>query len=148
MKARWSTRMRWLGVAPRLVSGFIFRRLRKLEGFWSPLGAVPVIVEDDAFIGGGCGIYEGCIIREGAVLAPGVILTGATRLYDIVKEHIIQRQPGEPLEVPAHAVVVPGSRTVSSSFGQAEGLSLYAPVIVKYRDAKTNASTALEDALR
>lgn len=120
----------------------------QIGGVLEPIGALPVIVEDDVFIGGGCGIYEGCIIKERAVLAPGVILTGATRIYDVVEERVIQREPGQPLEVPSGAVVVPGSRSVSTAFGEQQGLSLYAPVIVKYRDAKTDASTTLESALR
>jgi len=120
----------------------------QIGGVLEPIGALPVIIEDDVFIGGGCGIYEGCIIRERAVLAPGVILTGATRIYDVVHERVIERNAGAPLEVPAGAVIVPGSRSVSTSFGEQQGLSLYAPVIVKYRDAKTDASTSLESALR
>ena len=120
----------------------------QIGGVLEPIGALPVIVEDDVFIGGGCGVYEGCIIRERAVLAPGVILTGATRIYDVVEERIIQRSSDAPLEVPPGAVVVPGSRSISTSFGEQKGLSLYAPIIVKYRDAKTDASTSLETALR
>lgn len=120
----------------------------QIGGVLEPIGALPVIVEDDVFIGGGCGVYEGCIIRERAVLAPGVILTGATRIYDVVEERIIQRSSDAPLEVPAGAVVVPGTRSISTSFGEQAGLSLYAPIIVKYRDAKTDASTTLETALR
>lgn len=120
----------------------------QIGGVLEPVGARPVIIEDDVFVGGGCGIYEGCLVREGAVLAPGVTLTGATRLYDAARERIIDRSSGEPMEVPPRAVVVPGSRSVSSAFGQEHGLSLYAPVIVKYRDEKTDASTTLESALR
>lgn len=121
----------------------------QIGGVLEPIGAVPVIVEDDVFVGGGCGIYEGCIIRERAVLAPGVILTGATRIYDLVNETVISRQSGGgSLEVPAGAVVVPGSRSADSVFAVKQGLSLYAPVIVKYRDEKTAASTTLESALR
>lgn len=120
----------------------------QIGGVLEPVGARPVIIEDDAFIGGGCGIYEGCLVRKGAVLAPGVILTGSTRLYDLVHERILQPAPGEPLEVPPYAVVVPGARTVRSPFGEAHGLSLYTPVIVKYRDARTDAATALEEYLR
>ncbi len=119
----------------------------QIGGVLEPIGARPVIVEDDVFVGGGSGIYEGCLVREGAVLAPGVVLSGATRLYDTVRERVIE--PGdEPLEVPAGAVVVPGSRRLGASFGEEHGLSLYAPVIVKYRDEKTDASTTLEAALR
>ncbi|MEM8486893.1 MAG: 2,3,4,5-tetrahydropyridine-2,6-dicarboxylate N-succinyltransferase [Bacteroidota bacterium] len=120
----------------------------QIGGVIEPIGALPVIVEDDVFIGGGCGVYEGCIVRERAVLAPGVILTGSTRIYDIAQERIIERTGEAPLEVPKGAVVVPGTRKASSAFGEAHGLSLYAPVIVKYRDEKTDAATTLESALR
>ena len=120
----------------------------QLGGVLEPAGAVPVVIEDDVFIGGGCGIYEGCIVRAGAVLASGVILTGATRLYDLVHERVITRQGTDPLEVPEGAVVVPGARSAGSGFAREHGLSLYAPVIVKYRDASTDAATTLEDALR
>lgn len=120
----------------------------QIGGVLEPVGAMPVIVEDNAFLGGGCGVYEGCIVREGAVLAPGVILTGATRIYDLVKDRIIERGDGGVLEVPENAVLVPGSRRASGSFARENGLSLYAPIIVKYRDHKTAASTTLEDALR
>ena len=120
----------------------------QIGGVLEPIGARPVIVEDDVFVGGGCGIYEGCLVREGAVLASGVILTGSTRLIDLVNERFIERTADAPLEVPPNAVVVPGARAVDSPFGRAHGLSLYAPVIVKYRDAKTDAATVLEQALR
>ncbi len=120
----------------------------QIGGVLEPAGALPVVVEDEVFVGGGCGIYEGCVIRQGAVLAPGVILTGSTRLYDLVHNRLLERTAGTSLEVPAGAVVVPGSRAVSTPFGQAHGLSLYAPMIVKYRDARTDAATALETALR
>ncbi len=120
----------------------------QIGGVLEPVGARPVIIEDDVFVGGGCGIYEGCLVRKGAVLAPGVILTGSTKLYDLVHERILAPAPGEPLEVPPYAVVVPGARAVRSAFGEAHGLSLYTPVIVKYRDARTNAATALEESLR
>ena len=115
----------------------------QIGGVLEPAGALPVIVEDDAFVGGGCGIYEGIVVRRGAVLAPGVILTRATRLVDLVHERM-----ADAGEVPPFAVVVPGSRKVTSGFGEEYGISLYTPVIVKYRDAKTDAAVALEDALR
>ncbi len=115
----------------------------QIGGVLEPPGALPVIIEDDCFLGGGCGIYEGCIVREGAVLAPGVILTGATRIYDLAHERILM-----PGEVPAGAVVVPGSRARSGSFAHEHGIATYVPVIVKYRDARTDAATELESALR
>jgi 2,3,4,5-tetrahydropyridine-2-carboxylate N-succinyltransferase len=120
----------------------------QIGGVLEPVGAVPVVIEDDVFVGGGCGIYEGCLVRERAVLASGVILTGATRIYDLVRGQIIERAAGRPIEVPAGAVVVPGSRAAGGDFARTHGLSLYTPIIVKYRDEKTNAATTLEEALR
>jgi 2,3,4,5-tetrahydropyridine-2,6-dicarboxylate N-succinyltransferase len=120
----------------------------QIGGVLEPIGAQPVIVEDDVFIGGNCGIYEGCLVRRGAVLASGVILTGATRLYDAINGRVIRREGDNPLEVPERAVIVPGARSVNTEFGREHGLSLYTPVIVKYRDESTAASTSLEDALR
>jgi 2,3,4,5-tetrahydropyridine-2-carboxylate N-succinyltransferase len=120
----------------------------QIGGVLEPVGAMPVIVEDDVFLGGGCGIYEGCLVRRGAVLAAGVILTGATRIYDLAKEMVHSRGENGILEVPEDAVIVPGSRAVAGPFADSNGVALYAPVIVKYRDRKTAASTTLEDALR
>lgn len=120
----------------------------QLGGVLEPVNATPVVVEDDVFVGGGCGLYEGCIVREGAVLASGVTLTSSTRLYDLARERVLEATDEEPLEVPPRAVVVPGTRSADSDFARNHGLSLYAPVIVKYRDEKTDAATALESALR
>jgi 2,3,4,5-tetrahydropyridine-2-carboxylate N-succinyltransferase len=120
----------------------------QIGGVLEPVHAAPVIIEDDVFVGGGTGVYEGCIVREGAVLAAGVNLTSSTRLYDLVEETVYTAGDDAPLEVPEGAVVVPGSRSVGSDFGEEHGLSLYAPIIVKYRDADTDAATVLEDALR
>jgi 2,3,4,5-tetrahydropyridine-2-carboxylate N-succinyltransferase len=120
----------------------------QIGGVLEPVGAVPVVIEDDVLVGGGCGVYEGTIVRERAVLAAGTILTGSTPVYDLAREKIYQRSAEEPLEIPAGAVVVPGSRSVRGQCGQAWGLSLYAPVIVKYRDEKTERSVQLEDYLR
>jgi 2,3,4,5-tetrahydropyridine-2-carboxylate N-succinyltransferase len=120
----------------------------QIGGVLEPVGAVPVVIEDDVLVGGGCGIYEGTIVRERAVLAAGTILTGSTPVYDLVREKIYQRTPDAPLEIPAGAVVVPGSRSVRGEVGRAWGLSLYAPVIVKYRDEKTERAVQLEDYLR
>ena len=120
----------------------------QIGGVLEPVGAVPVIIEDDVLVGGGCGVYEGTIVRERAVLAAGTILTGSTPVYDLAREKIYQRTPAAPLEIPPGAVVVPGARNVPSEAGKAWGLSLYAPVIVKYRDEKTDASVQLEDYLR
>lgn len=120
----------------------------QIGGVLEPIGAVPVVIEDDVLVGGGCGVYEGTIVRERAVLAAGTILTGSTPVYDLAREKIYQRTPDAPLEIPAGAVVVPGSRNVRGEVGKAWGLSLYAPVIVKYRDEKTERAVQLEDYLR
>jgi 2,3,4,5-tetrahydropyridine-2-carboxylate N-succinyltransferase len=120
----------------------------QIGGVLEPPGALPVIVEDDAFIGGNCGVYEGVLIRQRAVLAPGVILTGGTVVYDLVRGQTYRRTAENPLTIPAGAVLVPGSRKASGEFAAQHQISLYAPVIVKYRDEKTDASTMLEEALR
>jgi 2,3,4,5-tetrahydropyridine-2-carboxylate N-succinyltransferase len=120
----------------------------QIGGVLEPVGQLPVIVEDDVLVGGNCGVYEGAIVRERAVLAAGVILTGGTPVYDLVRGEEIRRSKDGPLEIPAGAVVVPGSRAVRDGKGKQWGLSLQTPVIVKYRDGKTDASTALEEALR
>lgn len=120
----------------------------QIGGVLEPPGALPVIVEDDAFVGGGCGVYEGCIVRRAAVLAPGVIISRATPVYDLVNERVLRGTREAPLEIPPGAVVVPGSRPAEIPFARAQGISVYTPVIVKYRDERTDASTALEHALR
>ncbi|MCP9493795.1 MAG: 2,3,4,5-tetrahydropyridine-2,6-dicarboxylate N-succinyltransferase [Pyrinomonadaceae bacterium MAG19_C2-C3] len=120
----------------------------QIGGVLEPVGAVPVIIEDDCLIGGGCGVYEGTIVRQKAILAAGVILTGSTPVYDLVREKVYRREEGKPLEIPSGAVVVPGARSVKSVWGMEHNLSLYAPVIVKYRDARTDAAAQLEDYLR
>ena len=120
----------------------------QVGGVLEPVGAVPVVIEDDVLVGGGCGIYEGTIVRERAVLASGTILTGSTPVYDLVREEVYSKTADAPLQIPAGAVVVPGSRKVRGEVGAAWGLSIYAPVIVKYRDEKTDLSVQLEDFLR
>jgi 2,3,4,5-tetrahydropyridine-2-carboxylate N-succinyltransferase len=120
----------------------------QVGGVLEPVGAVPVIIEDDVLVGGGCGVYEGTIVRERAVLAAGTILTGSTPVFDLVRGEVYRRTGDSMLEIPAGAVVVPGSRALTSEQGKAWGLSVYAPVIVKYRDEKTDASAQLEDFLR
>jgi 2,3,4,5-tetrahydropyridine-2-carboxylate N-succinyltransferase len=120
----------------------------QIGGVLEPAGAMPVIIEDDVIVGGNCGVYEGTIVRERSVLASGVIITGSTPVFDLVRERIYRRGEDTPLEIPAGAVVVPGARAVQSKQGREWGLSLYAPVIVKYRDEKTDAATQLEDLLR
>ena len=120
----------------------------QIGGVLEPAGAMPVIIEDDVIVGGNCGVYEGAIVRERAVLASGTIITGSTPVFDLVKGEIYRRSGEDALEIPAGAVVVPGSRAIQSDKAREWGLSLYAPVIVKYRDEKTDASTQLEEALR
>lgn len=120
----------------------------QIGGVLEPVGAVPVIIEDDVLVGGNCGVYEGTIVRERGVLASGTILTGSTPVYDLVRGEIYQRKSDGPLEIPAGAVVVPGARAVTTERGREWGLSLYAAVIVKYRDEKTDTAVRLEDYLR
>ena len=120
----------------------------QLGGVLEPIGLRPVIVEDDATIAGNTGIFEGTLIGESAVIAPGVQLTRATAVYDLVKQQILRASSDNPLEIPARAVVVPGSRPASGDWASDRGLQLYAPMIVKYRDDSTDAATALEAALR
>jgi 2,3,4,5-tetrahydropyridine-2,6-dicarboxylate N-succinyltransferase len=120
----------------------------QIGGVLEPVNASPVIIEDDALIGGNCGVYEGTLVRSGAVLAAGTILTRGTPVYDLVSGNVLRATDDAPLIIPENAVVVPGSRGVKKGKGQEWGLSLYCPVIVKYRDDKTNLSTTLEDLLR
>jgi 2,3,4,5-tetrahydropyridine-2,6-dicarboxylate N-succinyltransferase len=120
----------------------------QIGGVLEPVNANPVIVEDDCLIGGNTGVYEGVIVREKSVLASGVILTGSTPVFDLVRGEIYKKTADAPLEIPAGAVVVPGARAVTNEKGREWGLSLYAPVIVKYRDDRTDAATKLEDYLR
>ena len=120
----------------------------QIGGVLEPVGAVPVIVEDEVLVGGNCGVYEGAIIRRRAVLASGTIITGSTPIYDLPNGRIIKPEAGQPLIVPEGAVVVPGSRAVTVGAGKEWGLSLATPVIVKYRDEKTDARTELERWLR
>src|SRR5438132_157622 len=120
----------------------------QIGGVLEPVGAVPVVIEDDVLVGGNTGVYEGTIVREGAVLASGVILTRSTPVFDLPNETVIKSDGDKPLEIPAGAVVVQGSRAVTRGFGKDNGLSIYCPIIVKYRDEKTDASTKLEDYLR
>ncbi len=120
----------------------------QIGGVLEPVGANPVIIEDDCLIGGNTGVYEGVIVREKVVLASGVILTRSTPVFDLVRGEILKSTPEKTLEIPSGAVVVQGSRQITSGFGKEHGLSLYAPIIVKYRDSKTDASTKLEDYLR
>jgi 2,3,4,5-tetrahydropyridine-2-carboxylate N-succinyltransferase len=120
----------------------------QIGGVLEPVNASPVIIEDDVLVGGNTGVYEGTIVRSKAVLAAGTVLTRGTPVYDVVKGEIYRATAETPLIIPAGAVVVPGSRAITRGKGQEWGLSLATPVIVKYRDEKTELSLALEDLLR
>ena len=120
----------------------------QVGGVLEPVNASPVIIEDDVLVGGNCGIYEGTQVLSGAVLGAGVILTRATPVYDIVREQVYRSSADAPLVIPENAVVVPGSRAISKGKAAEWGLALYTPVIVKYRDEKTQSSIELEDLLR
>jgi len=120
----------------------------QIGGVLEPVNATPVIIEDDVLVGGNTGVYEGTIVRERAVLASGVILTRSTPVFDLPNERVIKAVDGGSLEIPAGAVVVQGSRAVTTGFGKENNLSIYCPVIVKYRDERTDAATQLEDYLR
>ena len=120
----------------------------QIGGVLEPVGALPVIIEDDVLVGGNAGVYEGTIVRARSVLAPGTILSGGTSVFDLVRDRVYRREGDRPLEIPVGAVVVPGTRPVKSGPGAAAGVALYAPVIVKYRDQKTETSVRLEELLR
>jgi len=120
----------------------------QIGGVLEPIGAIPVIIEDGVMVGGNCGVYEGTVVKAHAVLGSGTILTRSTPVYDLIKGHVYAATDDEPLVIPEGAVLVPGSRAVSHWRGKEWGLSLYTPVIVKYRDSKTAARVQLEDLLR
>jgi 2,3,4,5-tetrahydropyridine-2-carboxylate N-succinyltransferase len=120
----------------------------QIGGVLEPVGALPVIVEDDVLIGGNCGVYEGTVVKQGAVLGTGTILNRSTPVYDLVNKAIYRATDGQPLVIPPNAVVVAGSRAVTHGPGKDWGISIYTPVIVKYRDEKTGARIQLEDLLR
>ena len=120
----------------------------QIGGVIEPVGALPVIVEDDVLVGGNTGIYEGAVIKSRAVIAAGTVLTGSTPVYDLPRSTIIKPEPGQPLIVPEGAVVVPGARAVSVGAGREWGLALATPVIVKYRDDRTDTRTELETWIR
>ncbi len=120
----------------------------QIGGVLEPVNAAPVVIEDDVLVGGNCGVYEGTIVRSRAVLAAGVILTRGTPVYDLVQERILRASESGPLEIPSGAVVVAGARQVWKGWGKGQGIALQTPVIVKYRDEKTDVATALEGWLR
>lgn len=120
----------------------------QIGGVLEPVNAAPVVIEDDVVVGGNCGVYEGTVVRARAVLAAGVVLTRGTPVFDLVHERVLRAEAGGVLQIPAGAVVVPGARQVAHGWGKEQGLSLQTPVIVKYRDDKTDLATALEGWLR
>ncbi len=120
----------------------------QLGGVMEPVGGRPVIIEDGAFIGGNCGVYGGVLVGRGAVLAAGVVLTGGSVVHDLVHGCELGGSPAQPLEIPENAVVIPGTRALEGEYATSKGLSAACALIVKYRDASTDAATALEDAVR
>src|SRR5437016_2612872 len=120
----------------------------QIGGVLEPVGNLPVVIEDDVIVGGNTGIYEGTIVRGRAVIGAGVVLTGSTPVYDVVRGQVYRRSGQRALEIPFGAVVVPGSRPLKGTFAESHSLSITTPLIVKYRDEKTDSSTALEEALR
>jgi 2,3,4,5-tetrahydropyridine-2-carboxylate N-succinyltransferase len=120
----------------------------QIGGVLEPVGALPVIIEDDVLVGGNCGVYEGTVVKSRAVLGTGTILNRSTPVYDLVRNTVYRAEGDQPLIIPEQAVVVAGSRAISSGPGKEWGISLYTPVIVKYRDEKTETKIQLEDFLR
>jgi 2,3,4,5-tetrahydropyridine-2-carboxylate N-succinyltransferase len=120
----------------------------QIGGVLEPIGALPVIIEDEVLVGGNCGVYEGTIVGKGAVLAAGTIITGSTPVYDLVRDTVHRRAGDMPLRIPEGAVVVPGARAITKGRGRELGISLYTPVIIKYRDEKTDQAVRLEELLR
>jgi 2,3,4,5-tetrahydropyridine-2-carboxylate N-succinyltransferase len=120
----------------------------QIGGVLEPIGAMPVIVEDDVMVGGNSGIYDGTIVESGAVIGAGTIITGSTPVFDLVNKTILRKSADKPLVIPTGAVVVAGTRPAKGAFATDNGISLYTPLIIKYRDSRTDAATVLEDALR
>lgn len=120
----------------------------QIGGVLEPIGQTPVIVEDDVLVGGNTGLYEGVWVRQNAVIGAGVVLTGSTPVFDLVREEVYRAAEGEPLTIPAGAVVIPGSRPARGDFAQDHGLHMACALIIKYRDASTDSRTALEEMLR
>ncbi|HVK37108.1 MAG TPA: 2,3,4,5-tetrahydropyridine-2,6-dicarboxylate N-succinyltransferase [Candidatus Kapabacteria bacterium] len=137
-----------VGTCAQIGRGVHVSAAAQIGGVLEPVGANPVIIEDNVLVGGNCGVYEGTIVRRRAVLASGVVLTASSRVYDVVNERIIAGAEGRPLEIPEGAVVVNGARRIAGAFAEDHGLAVAAPIIVKYRDERTDAKTALEAALR
>ncbi len=137
-----------VGSCAQIGRGVHLSAAAQVGGVLEPAGARPVILEDEVLVGGNCGVYEGTLVRRRAVLGAGVVLTASTPVYDVVREQVLRAEAGSGLEIPEGAVVVPGSRPLAGNFASRHGLALHTPVIVKYRDARTDARAALEAALR
>ena len=138
-----------VGSCAQIGKGVHLSAAAQIGGVLEPIGNRPVIIEDRVMVGGNTGVYEGTLVREGAVLGAGVVLTASTPVYDLVHDRIVRATAEQPLEIPANAVVVPGSRPVAGSgFAQQHGLHIHTPLIVKYRDANTDLRAALEGDLR
>jgi 2,3,4,5-tetrahydropyridine-2,6-dicarboxylate N-succinyltransferase len=120
----------------------------QIGGVLEPVGALPVIIEDEVLVGGNCGVYEGTVVKQRAVLGTGTVLNRSTPVYDVVTGKVHSAAADEPLVIPENAVVVAGSRAIAHGRGKEWNLALYTPVIVKYRDAKTDVKVQLEDLLR
>jgi 2,3,4,5-tetrahydropyridine-2-carboxylate N-succinyltransferase len=137
-----------VGSCAQIGRGVHLSAAAQIGGVLEPVGALPVIVEDDVLVGGNCGVYEGALVRRRAVLGSGVVLTASTPVYDLPRQRILRPTPDAGIEIPPDAVVVPGARAVRGEFAMQHGISMYTPVIVKYRDARTDARAALEASLR
>jgi 2,3,4,5-tetrahydropyridine-2-carboxylate N-succinyltransferase len=137
-----------VGTCAQIGRGVHVSAAAQIGGVLEPVGASPVIIEDNVLVGGNCGVYEGTVVRRRAVLAAGVVLTASSRIYDIVNDRILASAEGRPLEIPEGAVVVNGTRRIGGDFASEHGLAVAAPIIIKYRDERTDARTALETALR
>ncbi len=137
-----------VGSCAQIGKGCHLSAAAQIGGVLEPVGALPVIIEDDVLVGGNCGVYEGTVVGKAAVLAAGTILTGSTPVYDLVRDTVHRREEDRPLMIPSGAVVVPGARAVTRGRGKEWGLSLYTPVIIKYRDEKTDQAVRLEELLR
>lgn len=120
----------------------------QIGGVLEPIGSLPVIIEDDVLIGGNCGVYEGTVIGAGAVIGAGTVITGSTPVYDLVHDRILSRTGDGPLTIPPNAVIIPGTRPIQTGPGREKGLSVCTPILIKYRDEKTDRSVQLEDILR
>jgi 2,3,4,5-tetrahydropyridine-2-carboxylate N-succinyltransferase len=137
-----------VGSCAQIGAGVHLSAAAQIGGVLEPVGARPVIVEDEVFVGGNCGVYEGTLVRRRAVLAAGVVLTASTPVYDLPNRRVLRAETGGGLEIPAGAVVVAGTRKLADEFAVEHGLALHAAVVIKYRDAGTDARAALESALR